>query len=44
MGTLENGGVALAPYHDFDSSIDQETKDEIDALKAQIISGEITIS
>ncbi len=23
-GTLENGGVAIAPYHDFDGEIDQE--------------------
>lgn len=43
-GTLENGGVGLAPYHEFDDEIDQETKDEIDALKEQIISGELTIS
>lgn len=43
-GTLENGGVSLAPYHEFDGEIDQETKDEIDTLKEQIISGELTIS
>lgn len=44
LGTLENEGVGLAPYHDFDGKIDQETKDEIDALKEKIISGEIKIS
>ncbi|KQZ67344.1 MULTISPECIES: BMP family lipoprotein [unclassified Nocardioides] len=43
-GTLENGGVSLAPFHEFDGDIDQETKDEIEALQAKIISGEITIS
>lgn len=43
VGTLENGGVGLAPYHDFEDSIDQETKDEVEALKAAIISGEITL-
>jgi basic membrane protein A len=42
-GTLENGGVGLAPYHDFDSEIDQAVKDKIEELKAQIISGELTI-
>ncbi|KRF18867.1 hypothetical protein ASG90_02950 [Nocardioides sp. Soil797] len=43
-GTLENGGVSLAPYHEFDGDIDQATKDEIEDLKAKIISGEITVS
>jgi basic membrane protein A len=43
VGTLENGGVGLAPYHDFDSKIPQELKDKIDALKAGIIDGSITI-
>jgi basic membrane protein A len=42
-GTLENGGVGLAPYHDMDSSIDQTVKDQIDALKAQIVDGTITV-
>ncbi len=43
-GTLENGGVGLAPYHDFDSVIPQELKDQIEALKAGIIDGSITIT
>ncbi len=42
-GTLENGGVGLAPYHDFDSVIPQELKDKIEELKAGIIDGSITI-
>lgn len=44
VGTLENGGVGLADFHEFDSVVDQETKDEIEALKAAIISGELTVS
>ena len=43
-GTLENGGVGLAPYHDFDSVIPQELKDKIEELKAGIIDGSITIA
>lgn len=43
IGTLENEGVALAPFHDFDSKVSDETKSEIEALKAQIISGELKV-
>lgn len=44
VGTLENGGVGLAPYHDFDSTIPQELKDKIEELKAGIIDGSITVT
>ena len=43
-GTLENGGVGLAPYHNFDSEIPQDLKDKIDELKQGIIDGSITVS
>ncbi|SDU80698.1 nucleoside-binding protein [Microlunatus sagamiharensis] len=43
VGTLENGGTGLAPYHDFDGKVPAELKSEVDALKADIISGKITI-
>ncbi len=43
VGTLENGGVGIAPYHDLDSEIPQELKDRIEELKQQIIDGEITV-
>lgn len=42
-GTLENGGVAIAPYHDFEGEIDSDVADRIEELKEQIISGEITV-
>ncbi len=42
-GTLENGGVSLAPYHDFEDQIDQDVKDAIEDLKQQIISGELEV-
>ncbi len=44
VSTLENGGVGLSPFHDYDGEISQETKDEIDALSEAIISGDISPS
>jgi basic membrane protein A len=43
VGTLENGGVGLAPYHDFDAVVPQELKDQIEAIKAGIIDGSIDV-
>ena len=43
VGTLENDGTGLAPFHDFDSKVPAELKSELDALKADIISGKIKI-
>jgi basic membrane protein A and related proteins len=42
-GTLANGGVGLAPYHDFDSQIPSSLKGEIDTIKAGIIAGSISV-
>jgi basic membrane protein A len=42
-GTLANGGVGLAPFHDFDALVPQKLKDEIDALSAAIIDGSVTV-
>ena len=44
VGTLKNGGVGLAPFHDFASKVDSGLQKEIDALKAKIISGEIKVT
>jgi basic membrane protein A and related proteins len=44
VGTLKNGGVALAPYHHFDSKVPQSLKDEIDKIKQDLISGKIKIT
>jgi basic membrane protein A and related proteins len=41
LSTLENGGVGLSPFHDYEDQISQETKDEIDALSEAIIAGDI---
>jgi len=42
VGSLANNGVGIASYHDLDSKVPAELKAEIEALKAKIISGEIT--
>ncbi|WP_422400666.1 BMP family lipoprotein [Arthrobacter sp. 3Tela_A] len=43
IGTLENGGVTLAPYHDQEDAVPAEVKTAVDEIKAKIISGEITV-
>ena len=43
VGTLANGGVGLAPYHDFDGTVPQELKDQIEALKAGIVDGSVSV-
>ncbi|MHA1944254.1 MAG: ABC transporter substrate-binding protein, partial [Candidatus Thorarchaeota archaeon] len=42
VGTLENDGVGLAPYHDWEDKVPAELKAEVDALKPQVISGAIS--
>jgi basic membrane protein A len=41
VGTLENGGVGLAPLAD---SVDSELADQLDQIQEQLISGEIKIT
>jgi len=43
LGTLENNGVSLAPYHDFDSKVDPALKAEVEKLKADVISGSVKV-
>ena len=44
VGTLANGGVALAPFHDFDSKVPAALKSELAQVKAGIVSGSITVA
>ena len=44
VGTLKNGGVDLAPFHDFDSQVPASLKDEVKQLKQDIIDGKITVT
>jgi basic membrane protein A len=41
--TLKDGGVDLAPFHNFDSQVPQTLKDELTQIKADIVSGAITV-
>ncbi len=43
VGTLENGGVDLAPFHDLGSRVPQPLQDQLTELKAGIIDGSISV-
>jgi basic membrane protein A len=44
IGTLENGGVGLAPFHELNSSVPQELAVELEQVTNAIIAGNIPIS
>lgn len=44
VGTLENEGAGLAPFHDFEGSLPDGLTDELDELTQQIIAGDIEIT
>jgi basic membrane protein A len=44
IGTLENGGTGLTPFHQWDSKVPGDVKTKLDQLKADIISGKIKIT
>jgi basic membrane protein A len=43
VGTLENDGVGIAPFHDFESQVSQKLKDDVDTIKQGIVSGSISV-
>lgn len=43
VGTLANEGVGLAPYHDLASMVPADVQSEVEALKADIISGAVSV-
>ncbi|MFC3689346.1 BMP family lipoprotein [Aquipuribacter hungaricus] len=43
VGTLENGGVGLAPFHDFEDEVPQELKDQLTEIQDGIVAGDITV-
>ena len=43
VGTLENEGIGIAPFHDFDAKVPAEVKTAVEDLKAQIISGDLVV-
>ena len=44
VGSLENGGVNLAPFHDLDSAVPDPLKAELADIRAAIIDGSISVS
>ncbi len=44
IGTLDNGGVGIAPFHDWESKVPADLGKTLDELKAKIISGEIKVT
>jgi basic membrane protein A len=42
IGTLDNGGVSLAPFHDFEAAIPQQLKDDLAGIEQGIIDGSIS--
>jgi basic membrane protein A len=43
VGTLANNGVGIAPFHDFDSQVPQNVKDELNTIKQGIVGGSISV-
>jgi len=43
IGTLENGGIGIAPFHNFEDKVSGELAAELDEVKAGIIDGSIKV-
>lgn len=44
VGTLENDGVGVAPFHNFESLVSPDLQGQLDEIKAGIIDGSITVT
>ena len=44
VGTLENDGVGLAPFHNFEDKVSDTVADELEQVKAGIIDGSIPVT
>jgi basic membrane protein A len=44
IGTLDNEGVDIAPFHDFESKLPAGLQAELDEIRAGIVSGEIEVT
>jgi basic membrane protein A len=44
VGTLENNGVDMAPFHDFEDQVPAELQGELDTIREGVISGDISVS
>ena len=43
VGTLENDGVGIAPFHNFEDQVSDEVKQELEEIKAGIIDGSVEV-
>lgn len=43
VGTLENGGVGIAPFHNFEDKVSESLPGELEEIEAGIIDGSITV-
>ena len=43
VGTLENEGVGLAPFHDFEDKVPAELQDMLAQYQEQIIAGDLVV-
>jgi basic membrane protein A len=41
VGTLENDGVGIAPFNEFEEDVPQEVKDRVEELREEIIAGDL---
>jgi basic membrane protein A len=44
VGDLENEGVSIAPFHDFESKVSPDLQSQLDQVKSGIIDGSITVT
>jgi basic membrane protein A len=44
VGTLENDGVGIAPFHEFESKVNPDLQGELDTIKAGIVDGSIPVT
>jgi len=43
FGTLENDGVGISEFHEFEDEVPDELKEELDALRESIIAGDVVV-
>jgi basic membrane protein A len=43
VGTLENDGIGLAPYHEFEDEVPEEIDSELQEIRQGIIDGSIQV-
>jgi basic membrane protein A len=44
VGTLENDGVGISSFHDYEDKIAPELQGELDEIRAAIVAGDIHVT